>query len=190
MGKSNFAMLIPGKNAKWVRPADPGSVGPTYTTPQSYFSVLMRVSHNKTDGKQIYPYTLHSDEDINGKMAVVWLAVENTTGKVIKRVYTPDKEKFFTDEDFTQEYIAPSGVSVKDFGWAAAPIEINWEPGKSYSYNLNYSNGIGLHDPSDPEPGTTILEQNASSVTIDVTVSDWGNFTDEKIDVIPNESDN
>lgn len=187
MGKSNFAMVIPGKNDKWVRPENPGSVGTGYTTTQSYFSVLMRVGYNKeTTGKEkkIYPYGLHSDADIHEKMTVVWLAVKDADGTVVAQVYPGENDdEFFYDKDKTQRYEKQNGVTVKDFGWAAAPIAINWEPGKKYDYNLNYSNGIGLHDPSDPEPGTTILEQSASTVTVDVNVSDWGYFEKETIPV-------
>lgn len=187
MGKSNYSMVIPGKNDKWERPADPSSVSQPYTTTQSYISVLMRVRHNKDkygSDKMIYPYQVHSNEAINGKMDVVYLAV-NKSGVVVAQVYKgKNDDEFFTDIEMTQRYQQPAEVTIKDFGWAAAPLAVNWEVGKNYEYKLNYSNGIGVHDPSDPYPGTPITEQDADAVTFTMTVSDWNDFGEaEKIHV-------
>lgn len=186
MGKGGYAMVIPTNKKKWDGRKDNNITKVPYTTDQSYFSVLLRVSHRKYTSKTVYPYPAHSNENIHGKMVVVYLAVKNDTGEVISRVYPGENEnEYFTDERKTERYTLPDGVVVKDFGWAAIPVDINWEAGKKYDYKLNYTNGIGLHDPDDPEPGTPIVDQNTVPVTVDVEVTPWGNYEEIPVKVIP-----
>jgi hypothetical protein len=40
------------------------------------------------------------------------------------------------------------------YGWAAVPIDAKWEPGKKYTYVLDFSQGAGKVDPEKPEPET------------------------------------
>lgn len=63
-------------------------------------------------------------------------------------------------------------------GWSAVPVPTNtvWEAGKSYTYTLDYTNGLGKvdpeepHSPDTPEPGEDILGGN---VSFKVTVTPW-----------------
>lgn len=173
---------ISANNQKWEGRKDPKIEQTPYTTTKSYFSVLLRVSHKKYGSKIVYPYPIYDKP-----MRVIYLAVK-ANNEIICQVY-PDSEgrRFYTDEARTQLYTLPAGCEIKDFGWAAIPVEVKWEPGKLYIYKLNYSNGIGLHDPADPDPGTPIVEKNTLGVSLDVIVADWGDYTDETIKVIPDE---
>lgn len=182
LGHDRFAMVIPANNQKWEGRKDPKIEQTPYTTTKSYFSVLLRVSHKKYGSKIVYPYPIYDKP-----MRVIYLAVK-ANNEIICQVY-PDSEgrRFYTDEARTQLYTLPAGCEIKDFGWAAIPVEVKWEPGKLYIYKLNYSNGIGLHDPADPDPGTPIVEKNTLGVSLDVIVADWGDYTDETIKVIPDE---
>lgn len=59
----------------------------------------------------------------------------------------------------------------KEFAWAAVPVGVSWEPGKYYTYTLNYSLGVGIRDPKEPNhPADPIL---GGDVTATVTLNEW-----------------
>lgn len=177
MGLSKMAMVIPTNNDKWEGRKDEHITAVPYNTKKSYFSVLLRVT-KKANGKTLYPYP----HNIDG-MTIIYYAV-GKRGEILNRLYPGSKSgQYFIDKELTQLYTAKEGETVKDFGWAAIPVDFKWVAGKHYAYKLNFSNGIGLHDPEDPDPGTPIVEQNAVPVTIDVYVSEWGKLTKEEIKV-------
>lgn len=72
-----------------------------------------------------------------------------------------------------------SGAKVYE-GWAAVGIATNWEAGKKYVYVLDFSNGAGNVDPTEPEkPGEPILGQ---AIKFTVNVSEWiSNPNDENV---------
>lgn len=85
----------------------------------------------------------------------------------------------------------PAGDSNKGkYAWTAIPINTNWEPGKSYTYVLDFTNGGGYIPPTDPDdsgkdpivPPTDPVNpgDNAwgSAITFTVTVDNWGNATE------------
>lgn len=57
-----------------------------------------------------------------------------------------------------------------DCTWAAIPIDQNWEAGKKYVYNLDFSQGAGYVDPTDPIPGVPVL---GGPIRFTVDVNDW-----------------
>ena len=69
------------------------------------------------------------------------------------------------------------------FGWVAIPMEFKWDSGKKYVYTLDFSNGAGRVDPTDPgvdvHPGTLDPEKGQpifnGPVTFTVDVSEWTN---------------
>lgn len=64
-----------------------------------------------------------------------------------------------------------TGSDEKEFGWAALPITGNWMPGYIYTYTLDYSYGVGLHEPNDDtHPGESII---SDKVLVNVEVKDW-----------------
>ena len=88
----------------------------------------------------------------------------------MKRLYKNDS-RYFTDTDFNaaSEYVLPATQEIREYGWAALPIATAWKAGYEYTYLLDYSQGVGLHDPDDPNPGTPILNE----VAVSTIVNQW-----------------
>lgn len=165
MGTAGPAMVIPmaDRIEAWGGKDDVDSDTDSYSTDKLYFSVLLRVK-NVAD-EVVYPYPRNS---VN--IPVTYLAVGND-GTVIRRLYKFDGEYYTSPEKQEDHiYVGNDTEEIRGFCWAALPVAAKWDPGKIYSYKLNYTNGIGLHDPHDPIPGEPIFSDN---VTIDVTVADW-----------------
>lgn len=171
MGLGGEAMVLPTANDKWMGLADPNIAVTPYSTDKMYFSILIRAI-DKNTGKTIYPYSVTPEN-----MTVVYYAVDNE-GKIISRLYPGESAEgsvatFFKDEERSRPYTLSEGVEIKDFGWAAIPIDVDWIAGKSYVYTLDYSEGIGVHDPADPEPGKPIVGKSSNSVLWGVKIVQW-----------------
>lgn len=167
MGRGGCAMVIPTLNPKWKGLADPNIATVPYSTERMYFSILLRVTDSDS-GKLLYPYSGNPSG-----MSVVYYAVASD-GKIISRLYPGHSDgEFFTDRDLSKPYSAAEGETVKDFGWAAVPVDADWGAGQRYVYTLNYSEGIGVHDPADPEPGKPIIDKTAISWGIHVSTWDY-----------------
>lgn len=165
MGKGGCAMVIPTDNTKWEAFGDPNIGSLSYSTDKMYFSILIRVTDPST-GKIVYPYPVSQN-----KMTVISFAIDKD-GTIVKRLYAGEKAgTYFTDSELQHPYEAANGEDVLDFGWAAVPVDADWSSGKKYIYTLNYSEGIGLHDPADPEPGKPIKGQG--SIAWGVSVGSW-----------------
>ena len=165
MGQGGCAMLIPTVNERWEGLDDPNIRNSPYSTDRMYFSILMRVT-DSDNGSVIYPYS--------GKktgMAVISYAVDSS-GNIVRQLYAGQAEgPYFYDPEFQQPYVAAEGEEIMDFGWAAVPVDVDWSAGKKYVYTLDYSEGIGIHDPADPEPGKLIAGQ--TPIEWSVSVSEW-----------------
>ncbi len=164
----NSAMLIPSQYPAWDYKAD-ASNGDSHNAGM-YFSVLMRVIDTTPYAPAdsvVYPYA-----DNKEGMEVIWLAVDSTDGISVKaRLYSTDGSAFFTDAALTAPYDSEAdGTVIKAFGWAALPYASDWQPGYVYTYTLNYSGGVGLRDPRDPQPGRPIISDR---VLIDVDMAPW-----------------
>lgn len=168
MGRGGCAMVIPTVNPKWEGLADPNIGAMPYATGRMYFSILLRVTA-PSGVKPLYPYPGNPYG-----MTVIHYAVDRS-GAITARLYPGEKEgEFFTDTSLQHPYMAAEGEEVKEFGWAAVPVDADWSAGKRYVYTLNYSEGIGLHDPQDPDPGKPIAMISAP-VSWGVSVSSWQN---------------
>ncbi|MDE5996985.1 MAG: fimbrillin family protein [Muribaculaceae bacterium] len=167
MGQGGCAMMIPTFNTKWEGLDDPYIGDTPYHTDRMYFSILTRVTDRKT-GKIIYPYPGNQN-----KMTVISYAVDKD-GNIARRLYAGKTVgTYFIDSELTSPYEAPEEgkEEIMDFGWAAVPVDVDWRAGKKYVYTLNYSEGIGIHDPADPEPGKLIV--GPKPIEWSVSVSDW-----------------
>lgn len=165
MGNGGVAMVIPTENSRWDPATDPDIKNPSYTTDKMYFSILMRLYDD--DDKIIYPYP-----DNSLGMKVVYLAVDFKGAVVSQPLYRdPAGEKYYTDSQRKNQYTVPQGATVKNFGWAAVPVDANWISGHRYVYNLDYTEGVGLHQPDDPEPGEPIVGH--VEIKWNVIVEDW-----------------
>ena len=165
MGLGGCAMVIPTVNSKWEGLEDPNITAPPYSTERMYFSILLRVK-DSASGIMIYPYP----DDPYG-MKTEHYAVDRN-GTIIARLFTGTEEgSYFRDEQLSIPYEATDGEEIKEFGWATVPVDADWAAGKRYVYTLNYSEGIGLHDPDDPEPGKPISGQ--ATISWSVAVQGW-----------------
>ena len=175
MGLGGCALVIPTVSNKWAGLDDPNISSVPYSTDKMYFSVLMRVS-DSASGEQLYPY----NGNVYG-MTIVHYAVDKS-GNILTRLYPGEnKGEFYSDVTLTRPYIAGEDVTVKEFGWAAVPVDADWKAGKRYVYTLNYTEGIGVHDPKDPKPGKPIIGK--ASILWGVNVADWENGSKTDISV-------
>lgn len=179
MGKAGAAMVIPTptKIEAWEGKDDPATASPGYFTDKMYFSVLMRVKNS--DGEVVYPYPNSHD-----KMTIVFFAMAKDSGSINKRLYKIDGAWYTTPGKSDESLYTPAdSEEICGFSWAALPVPAKWDVGKKYTYKLNYSNGIGWHDPTDHEPGEPIIERG--HIPFSVSVDDWlpaDNYTSD-IDV-------
>ncbi|MDE6522637.1 MAG: fimbrillin family protein [Muribaculaceae bacterium] len=169
MGNGGCAMVIPTVNSKWEGTNDPNIGATPYKTDRMYFSILLRVTEKDT-GKILYPYPGNPYN-----MTVIYYAVDKS-GNILSQLYPGEGEEvFYTDPELQNPYTASAETEIKDFGWAAVPVDADWSAGKKYIYTLDYSEGIGLHDPADTDPGKPIGKK--SPISWGVTVSGWENAT-------------
>ena len=170
MGNGGWSMVIPYKHDAWDHHGDAPN-----SRQGMYFSVLLRVTDKS--GIRLYPYPGYSslDDTDQQKMTVIYLAVEKSTGRVMKRLYKSGNS-YFSEPDFSvaSVYSLPATQEIREYGWAALPIETDWKAGYEYTYLLDYSKGVGLHDPDDPDPGAPILNEVAVSATVNPWVDPVG----------------
>ncbi len=153
MGNGGKAMVIPYKHLKWDHRNDRKN-----TANGLYFSVLIRMYQHDGDHHFIFPST-----DPATKKSLVYLLVRKSDGTVMKRL---------TENEY-DNYVAPEGMEKRAYGWAAVPAFAEWKPGYNYSYTLDYTNGVGVHDPSDPlNEASTILDWDGVELTY--TKQTWG----------------
>ncbi len=157
MGEGGAAMMIPVADTAWDRSAENKTRG-------TYFSVLMRVSNLRNDEQVAYPYAEDKEP-----MEKIWLAVTGE-GLVAERLYRGDDGDFYTDKALNTPYKGDVSA-VREYGWAAIPVDIDWEEGKHYVYTIDYTLGLGVKDPDDTHPGELILGN--PEVNIGVKVVDW-----------------
>lgn len=193
MGNAKSAMVIPIKNDPWSKIYDKAETTRPTTTTEMYISVLIRVSRN--NGIDVaYPYPHQSEYPYPKKTEttaekgkeqeerynlfndrLIYFAIDNRPehkGEVIDRLYLREDMPwlFYTKpKELDPEGNFPYGWyeygDVELFGWAAIPVPADWEPGKQYNYTLDFSSGLGLHDPDYPDPGQPIYNVTHPTVT-------------------------
>ncbi len=171
---NNCAMLIPSTYTKWDAEADSCN-----TANNMFISVLLRITDaTPTSGinpedAQRYPYHDLSQGADALDVPVIYFAIDKATGAIVKRLYKNDNA-YFTDPDYSDTYFLSADVEIKEFGWAAIPVTVKWEPGKIYTYTLDYTSGIGLHDPelttTYPSAGDPVI---SDKVGITYTIKKW-----------------
>ncbi len=173
-GNENCAMLIPGNYDQWDYANDRRN-----GSNQMYISVLIRITDatltagiNPVD-KQRYPYRDLSQGADSYEIPKEYFAVNKTTGVVSDHIYKNEKG-YFADSKCTDLYTLEASDEIKEFGWAALPIKGNWVPGNIYTYTLDYTVGVGLHDPAvtttAPAAGDAII---SDKVGISYNVTEW-----------------
>ncbi len=182
-GKTGNAMLIPSTYAKWDAATDRRN-----TSSNMFISVLLRITDTTPSSKdkadtQRYPYHDISQGADALKIPVVYLAVNKESGVVSTRLYKKN-DNYYTDEACETAYTHPDNLEIKEFGWAALPVDGTLAPGYKYTYNLNYTFGIGLHDPEinteSPAAGDPVI---SDKVGFSCSVKEWKFGGGDKFDV-------
>ncbi len=157
MGNGGKAMLIPYKHDKWDYVNDKGN-----SKNGMYFCSLIRMTEHEGDKHCIFPSTDPESQD-----HIVYLSVQKSDGTVIERL---DKNGNIYGSD--TKYDIPETEELRHYGWAAVPANVEWKAGYTYSYVLDYSKGVGLHDPADNNPASTVVDWGG--VEILTTQGLWG----------------
>lgn len=168
---------VSGANANWNMPISTGNA----------IAFLINVA-KADDSDQIYPIQFEnvvpaalSDDDFNA--GLYWLDDDNDG------LYSEAKNGVNTyDPSGTTTYVKKkSVVDMADvYAWAYVPVDTEWEPGKIYTYTLNFDeDAYGNIDPDqydggtknpepidDKKPGDPVVEAYVP-LTFTVTVSDW-----------------
>lgn len=169
MGKGGSAMVIPTSRNGWDAKND--GINENFG---GYFALLVRATSSA--GTRLFPALGISDAE---QVRMVYLALDKN-GNIITRVYRNASGAYFTDEALSAAYTLPAGAVVKEFGWAAVPVGMNWAAGTKYVYKLNFSSGIGIRDPHDPKPADPILGGN---VHYTVEFTPWSDPVNKDIDM-------
>ncbi len=175
----NNAMLIPYTYpTEWDFTGDRNNTGKNF-----YISVLLRViDATPTAGvepkeKQRYPYR-DLRQGINAlQIPRVYLATDKATNTVTAQVYksnNPNDNNYYSDKECKTTYSLSQSEEVKEFGWAAMPATAKWSAGYIYTYTLNYTYGVGVHDPDVkstlPSAGDPIIDD---LIGMNVDVIEW-----------------
>ncbi len=150
MGNGGKAMVIPYKHEKWDHTNDKKN-----TANGMYFSALIRMYEHDGDHHCIYPSTDPQSQDY-----IVYLSVLKSDGTVKQRL-----DKNGNIYGTTTPYNKPDNEEIRTYGWAAAPSNVDWKAGYTYSYVLDYSNGVGVHDPCDLNPGAPMIDWGGVEIT-------------------------
>ncbi len=156
LGGGGRALLIPQKQDMWDYKNNK-----TGTPKGMYFSALVRITQHVGDHHCIFP-----SNDPEAQDYIVFLSVSKADGIVMKRL---DKNGNIFGTDI--KYNIPDTEELRCYGWAAAPAKVDWKAGYTYHYVLNYTNGVGVHDPYDLNPASTIV--NWGGVEITTTTGNW-----------------
>lgn len=80
-----------------------------------------------------------------------------------------------------KNFPTPPANSVKyQFGWVSVPVSVDWQRGYKYIYTLDFTDGVGIQDPEDHNPGAPII---GSGIKFTVSIDGWksGSNEDHKI---------
>ncbi len=160
MGKGGKAMVIPFKNDKWdyVNDRENHDNG-------MYFSALIRMTQREGDHHRTFPCADPASQDY-----LVYLSVRKSDGTVMKRL-----DKNGNVHGTNAKYTIPSTEELRHAGSASGPANVEWKAGYTYSYILDYTKGVGVHDPVDSNPAIAIIDWvEGIEVVTPGTESQWG----------------
>ncbi len=156
LGGGGRAMLIPQKQALWDYKNDR-----TDSPKGMYFSALVRITEHDGDQHCIFP-----SKDPQSQDYIVYLSVLKSDGTVMERL-----DKHGNVYGTSTPYHIPPTEELRYYGWAAAPAQVDWKPGYTYHYVLDYTKGVGVHDPYDHNPAATVV--NWGGVEVTTTTGNW-----------------
>lgn len=110
-----------------------------------------------------------------------WAPKQNTDGAylaVLCRISQNDG-----NGNFNLLYPKPVDVAAgENYGYSAVPVDVTWEPGKKYTYTLDFfgNGGGGQVDPEKPGGGDEIV---GGPIKFTVTVDNWTDAGDTNVDM-------
>ena len=138
----------------------------TYDSPVTLRSYQQSIMNPESGNAILLPQTL-----------TAWDPEGDPTNQA-KGVYIGIKLQII-DKNNNQVYPTQEG----DYGWVAVPLGDTWKFGDKYIYTLDFSNGAGYIDPTDPvNPGKNVL---GDKITFTTKLAAW----DDKVTVQAKNSD-
>lgn len=110
-----------------------------------------------------------------------WTSVPNADGAylaVLCRISQNDG-----NGNFNLLYPKPADVAAgENYGYSAVPVDVTWEPGKKYTYTLDFfgNGGGGQVDPEKPGGGGDIV---SGPIKFTVTVDNWTDAGNTNVDM-------
>ncbi len=157
LGGGGQAMVIPQKQSMWDYKNDR-----TDSPKGMYFSALVRITQHDGDHHCVFP-----SKDPQSQDHIVYLSVRRSDGEVVTRL-----DKNGNIYGTSTAYEIPDTEELRYYGWAAAPANVDWVPGYTYHYVLDYTNGVGVHDPYDHNPAAIVVDWGGVEIT--TTTGQWG----------------
>lgn len=156
----------------WSMPADRITTG--NTTSYKCDSYTTGININSSTGARIMPAT-GGNFMLVPQQNVAWTA--NPTGtdhNTAKNSYIAVAVKIYKQANNNtkgDQITDLNGMDNDGLVWAAVGIDTKWEPGKKYTYTLDFTHGAGNVEPDDPDdPDKPILNDK---IRFTVSVSDW-----------------
>ena len=175
----NVGYVIKVKGVKIVNAAESGTF---------YFALSKWVASEEltTYGPIEYKKVDETDEiqEIDAPLTLTANAQSLMGGKGNAMLIPQNRPAWVADTETDGSYVAflvqaetATGVRVfpteegEDYDWVAKPIAFDWAGGYKYTYTFDFSDGIGITDPENPEnPGEEIY---GGKISVDVTFDSW-----------------
>lgn len=168
--------IIKSQNpVKYIHQNNEEHVIPVKDTPRSImgnagYAMVIPFRSNAWDNKK---------DPTNEAAATYFAVLVHVTDKAGNQVY-PYPSEAQKPEGYQNGLRVAATLGDKQYGWAAIPIKLNLLSGKRYSYTLDFSKGIGVLPPDDPDPGKPIFSNDP--IGISLSVYDW---VEEEIEITP-----
>lgn len=159
------AMNDTEKANAWTPGTDKATYDVTYTTPIILDGTAKTLMSKKDDNAMLIPQKLTAwdgDKDGNNSAQGAYLAVK------VK----------ITTASGAQVYPWKDGET---YGWAAVGIGTEWKMGNKYIYTLDFSDGAGKVDPTDPDDGGKDILGGPIKFTVDVAT--WEPLHNEEVEL-------
>jgi hypothetical protein len=180
-------------------------VGATDGSDGEAMAIPINSEGNVTDAGKITGYHLGAggNQNNDGTYIALLVQIDDKNGNPVFPAPLKDTDGTVTGR------ISYRGLP-KYYGYVAAPVTIQWEAGKVYTYTLDFKDGLGISDPYQPEtvdpekydpgtdPGEGDLDEEkkgetdpidkgenilGKAIAFDVEVSSWGSTTNTTVNM-------
>ncbi len=158
---------------------------------------LLLLPHNKENVSKWVPTGDNDSNNDNKAYILILCRVEAVHSGALHNGATDASVKTEGDNHYHQLFPVTSAWNDAEYGYTCVPIDINWEPGKRYEYNLTFcgpNSGAGIYPPAGSTTNTNLPTANDTDkkyiatiptgkkpgdpvldnpISFTVTVSDW-----------------